>query len=720
MATLRIAHLAGASAAIIVSIAPFLQAAGFAGGTGEPNDPYQIAAAQQLVSIGSDPNLLDKHFVLIADLDLDPNLPDSRVFTQAVIAADMHWTRYGDVVDVQHATFDGSFDGGGHIVRNLVIDDVLMVDGVAPRCVGLFGIVGERGRVQNLRLEGISVKGLYPVGGLAGNNAGTILRCHVVGQVAGSGDVGGLAGSNGGVIALSHTGGVVSGGDGLGGLVGGNLWGIVTNCYSDATVCTGHGRFVGGLIGDHRGSLAGCYATGSVSVGERGMFVGGLVGSAWGSVVNCHAAGSVLSGDKSECVGGLVGDDYFNCIIANCYATGRILAGAGSQYVGGLLGRSHSAGDVSQCFWDVEATGILSSDGGTGLATIEMQRIQTYQAAGWDWVDERANGTADLWLMAEAGSYPKLAAFSNQARERTLMGSGTHSDPYRIASAEDVGAISRYDPSACYRLETDIDMSGIAWATAPIAGLDGSLDGAGHAVSNLTIRGGGYLGLFGILARRGHVAGVILTDADVGATGPGCCFGMLVGHNSGSIAGCGAMGAVGGWEDAGGLAGTNDGVITACFATSDIFGAGKAQELGGFVGHNDIQGQITNCYARGNVSGGDGSQRLGGFVGYNEWEVADCYVAGNVSGGQGSRDLGKFVGKHNSVNRMPFALAVKGCYFLRPMDDIGPTNNLGHPLFEEDMKKQSRFVGWDFGAVWMICEGRDYPRLRWEQVQCQP
>ena len=31
----------------------------FAGGTGEPNDPYQIATAEQLCSIGSDPNLLD-------------------------------------------------------------------------------------------------------------------------------------------------------------------------------------------------------------------------------------------------------------------------------------------------------------------------------------------------------------------------------------------------------------------------------------------------------------------------------------------------------------------------------------------------------------------------------------------------------------------------------------------------------------------------------------
>ena len=51
------------------------QAVEFAGGTGEPNNPYQIATAEQLISIGDDPNLLDKHFELINDIDMDPPPP---------------------------------------------------------------------------------------------------------------------------------------------------------------------------------------------------------------------------------------------------------------------------------------------------------------------------------------------------------------------------------------------------------------------------------------------------------------------------------------------------------------------------------------------------------------------------------------------------------------------------------------------------------------------
>ena len=52
----------------------------FEGGTGEPNDPYRISTAEQLISFGQDPTLLSRHFVLVADIDLDPWLPGGREF----------------------------------------------------------------------------------------------------------------------------------------------------------------------------------------------------------------------------------------------------------------------------------------------------------------------------------------------------------------------------------------------------------------------------------------------------------------------------------------------------------------------------------------------------------------------------------------------------------------------------------------------------------------
>jgi len=70
---------------ITICLFTFPAYAKYSGGTGEPNDPYQIATAKQLISIGSDPRLLDKCFVLVNNLDLDPNLPGRRIFSRAVM-----------------------------------------------------------------------------------------------------------------------------------------------------------------------------------------------------------------------------------------------------------------------------------------------------------------------------------------------------------------------------------------------------------------------------------------------------------------------------------------------------------------------------------------------------------------------------------------------------------------------------------------------------------
>ena len=42
----------------------------FAGGTGVLNDPYLIYTAEQMNAIGAEPNNWDKHFKLMANIDL--------------------------------------------------------------------------------------------------------------------------------------------------------------------------------------------------------------------------------------------------------------------------------------------------------------------------------------------------------------------------------------------------------------------------------------------------------------------------------------------------------------------------------------------------------------------------------------------------------------------------------------------------------------------------
>ena len=49
-----------------------------------------------------------------------------------------------------------------------------------------------------------------------------------------------------------------------------------------------------------------------------------------------------------------------------------------------------------------------NAEGGTPKTTAEMQTAATYLEAGWDFVDETANGTDDIWWILEGQDYPRL------------------------------------------------------------------------------------------------------------------------------------------------------------------------------------------------------------------------------------------------------------------------------------------------------------------------
>jgi hypothetical protein len=695
------------------------RAQGFAGGTGEPNDPYQLATAEQLVSIGSDAKLLNKHFVLVADIDLDPNLPGGRAFERAVIA----FNPINSVAFVG-TTFTGSLDGHGHMIANLTIRG-----GRNGHYLGLFGVLGERAVVKNLGMPNVAigdvdgdggwyrgalaaqnrgrvigchaeghVSGWCAIGGLVGSNWMEVMNCHASGEVFGAWDVGGLVGASGHTVLNSHaTSRIVAVSEQYingGGLVGRNT-GYIANCYATGDIFGQNCGFLGGLVGyqEYSGVIAGCYAVGNIRVEGQGYALGGLIGGMIGTaLINCYATGDVSGGDKSNYLGGLAGVTSFGTI-THCYATGKISSGKNSKSVGGLVGEEVDRGNVKASFWDIQASGLTQSAGGTVATAVEMQDVRMFREAGWDLVDERANGTADVWSMPKTSGYLTLAHSSEVFNARRLEGSGTADDPYRIATAEDIGAIWYHEPWACYRLTRDIHLTGVTWACAPIPDFYGSFDGGGFIVSGLTIRGMSGLGLFGCLRRDAVVMNLGIKDADIADDGP--------------ISECGA------------LAGYSEGKIAKCYATGVISAAGRGSSIGGLVGRNGTvswAGKVNDCYAIVNIRGGDASQNVGGLVGNNVVGVlANCYSAGTVSVGAKSACVGGLAGEQfrdgKSVN----------CYFLASLDgNVGFTNDIGLSLTGEQMERQASFLSWDFDKVWMICEGKDYPRLQWERVQSQP
>ena len=162
----------------------------------------------------------------------------------------------------------------------------------------------------------------------------------------------------------------------------------------DAGTAWGVGSLVGYL---DDGTISNCYVEGgSVSGGED---VGGLVGIHSGAIINCYSTGSIIGNND---VGGLVGTNVGTII--HCYATGSV---TGTTNVSGLVGRNEH-GEVTSSFWDIQTSGQTTSAGGIGKTTTEMQTAGTFLDAGWDFVDETANGTEDIWSICEGTNYPRL------------------------------------------------------------------------------------------------------------------------------------------------------------------------------------------------------------------------------------------------------------------------------------------------------------------------
>jgi hypothetical protein len=353
----------------------------YSGGGGTLADPYQIASAADILELSAMPTDWNKHFVLMADINLA-----GLTFIQAPIApsTSANWVFQG-------TSFTGVFNGDGHTISNLTVTATGKYYG------GLFGCVGSGGQIHDLGMANANISvGHDYAGGLVGYNYGTLTSCYATGSVSGNYYVGGLVGYSCGSLTACHATATINGwSDYVGGLVGYNCSGAVVSCYATGLVASGIGSYVGGLAGGNDGTITSCYATGSVT--GPGSFVGGLVGATIrppdttrGKVTSCYATGLVTGGGGS-------------------YVSG--LAGASRIYIlmpeGGIM-EDLAPWLVENSFWDTQTSGRSYSCGGTGLPTAAMQTLSSFSSVGWDF--SATDGDPADWMMLRPGQdYPRLA-----------------------------------------------------------------------------------------------------------------------------------------------------------------------------------------------------------------------------------------------------------------------------------------------------------------------
>jgi hypothetical protein len=213
-------------------------------------------------------NNLRGHHILMNDID--STIAGYEELASPTANQGQGWQPIGTEDDL----FVGTFDGQGYEVRDLFSnhpDEMYM---------GLLGVVGQGGVVQNIGVVNADVTGYGTVGGLVGKNEGTVSNSYSTSSVSGNYNVGGLVGKNEGTVSNSYSTGIVTGDERVGGLVGATS-GTVSNSYSNSNV-TGDVN-VGGLVGENTATVSNSYSTGSVT-GDSS--VGGLVGRNAGTVSN--------------------------------------------------------------------------------------------------------------------------------------------------------------------------------------------------------------------------------------------------------------------------------------------------------------------------------------------------------------------------------------------------------------------------------------------------
>lgn len=328
-------------------------------GSGTAADPYQIGNADQLMWFAAKVNGSTKKSTsnLCAKLTSDIDLTGKE------------WTPIGQATNTysDYVAYGGTFDGGGHMVSGLAINN-------AKTYQALFGYV-KGGTIRDLTVKG-SVKtsttsSSYAAGIVSYGNPVTVKNC--INEVDVTASAKGYAAGvcayviNGSKLESCTNKGMVSGyGDYVGGVAG-----TVTGSTTTITGCFNHGVVINtgkpGSMNYCTGGIAGGISTG-VTVERCGNMgnitstlkrTGGIAGSAGGTINACFNTGTITG---IYGVGGIAGDSgTSDAKVTGCYNTGDVKGVSPSAsfkdtnakgiggIIGGVGGTSYKA-SVSGCY----------------------------------------------------------------------------------------------------------------------------------------------------------------------------------------------------------------------------------------------------------------------------------------------------------------------------------------------------------------------------------
>ena len=582
--------------------------------------------------------------------------------------------------------FDGVFDGNGHTISNLYINDQ------EGSYLGLFGYVTpttNKTSVKNLKMTSVQIVGKTDIAAVcASGYYATFENIEVIsGSIAGFSDIYGISGCRGSAKNCINRADVTASRYNVAGVIS-TIQDEASNCSNYGKITTGTG-WAGGIAGGSDGMtiLKNCANYGEIhvtgTVNSTDYAVGGLLGYPWNiEISNCANFGNIYLTEQSEFVGVIVGT-------VQLFKTSGILANTGKIYVDGVaqIDVSVLQSGIKWCEDDADNTATciipMAEQLASGWLAWQLQQNCSTQTWGQDLEQENTypvlNGKAVYFsgsilcnghLLSEAYTNDKTKEATTPAHSqeydaggfctvchesRKLHGTGIAEDPYLISSVEqleylrDQSNMGSRKITAHAKLVNDIDLSyASASSWIPVSksysnGFAGTFDGNGHCIKNLysSFNQDSYVGLFGCV-----YGGTIKNLTVEGVIESSCSNqGMIAGYSvDANYYNCVVKGRIttnGSSYFVGGIAGnisnfgSSNPVVQGCASYVDIVSTGTY--TAGLVGMASNGINMEACANYGNVTG---TANVGALMGYynpnSESHITNCYVGSCEVRGEGA------------------------------------------------------------------------------------
>lgn len=408
----------------------------FESGTGTEEDPYVIAATDQLIafrdSVNAGTTYEDAFITLGQDLDISGS-------EWVPIGAS---TRHSSGITSDSAPFKGTFDGDGHTISGLTMTQTQGAD----YAIGLFGAV-MGGAVKNLTLNNAQVN--VAESELAGIAVGLLSEGGTVSGITTSGTISAKCGCGGVVGRMTARGTIaqctnsadvtVTGGSGnCGGIVGAAYY-TPEDTSMTISNCTNHGTVTGindtgGIAGLCCAFVSGCINDGAIT--GAGYAVGGIAGELknYGGISHCTNSAAVSNPSTAQPygTGGIVGWLRYDgaapayavskpISVTDNLSTGSVTTNSGIG-VGGIAGVLYSAGTVSGNENRAQALSGKQFIGGI-VGNLQDQGASSLPAS----VPEGAtvvNNVTTTPLAAMTGSLTDTIAYNNDPSLFSVEGNG--------------------------------------------------------------------------------------------------------------------------------------------------------------------------------------------------------------------------------------------------------------------------------------------------------